>query len=214
MKEPASGLVRWTRGEERPLVKTRVLEVWSRRYARPGRSDEREFVVAKAPDWVNVLAVTPDGRLVLVKQFRHGIDGFSLEIPGGVVEPGEDPVAAGVRELREETGFAGPGAQLLASVHPNPAVQNNRCHVVLVKGAVPSGPTDWDPDEEIEVSTMAVGEVFDAARAGRISHSLTIASLFQFEPVWVALTGAIGRSIQGEPQAQGLARTGGPPVPT
>lgn len=165
------------------MLTTRVLDVWSRHYTHPVRGTERDFVVVKAPDWVNVLALTSDRKLVLVRQFRHGIDDFSLEVPGGVVEAGEDPVAAGVRELQEETGYAGGNARLLASVHPNPAIQNNHCRVVLIEGAVPSGTIDWDPDEEIEVSVLPVDEVLAAARAGKITHSLTLVSLFQLEPL-------------------------------
>jgi len=181
MSKPAGGPARWKKGEEHALLKTRVLEVWSRHYTHPGRGAGRDFVVVKAPDWVNVLALTPDGKLVLVRQFRHGIDDLSLEVPGGVVEAGEDPVAAGVRELQEETGYAGHGARLLASVHPNPAIQNNHCKVVLIEGVVPSGTTDWDPDEEIEVVVLPVEEVLAAARSGKITHSLTLVALFHLE---------------------------------
>jgi 8-oxo-dGTP pyrophosphatase MutT (NUDIX family) len=181
MSESANGPVRWTKGEEHVLLRTRVLDVWSRHYTHPGRGPGRDFVVVKAPDWVNVLACTPDGKLVLVRQFRHGINDFSLEVPGGVVEAGEDAVAAGVRELREETGYAGRGARLLATVHPNPAIQNNHCHVVLIEGAVPASATDWDPDEEIEVLVLPVAEVLAAARSGKITHSLTLVALFHLE---------------------------------
>jgi 8-oxo-dGTP pyrophosphatase MutT (NUDIX family) len=166
------------------VAATRVLDLCSRHYRHPVRGTERDFVVIEAPDWVNVLALTPDRRLVLVRQFRHGIDDFSLELPGGGIEPGEDPVAAGARELREETGFAGSGGRLLASVRPNPAIQNNHCHVVLVEGVEPRGAVDWDSDEEIEVSTAPVAEVLAAARAGRITHSLTLSSLFHFESLF------------------------------
>jgi len=140
--------------------------------------------VIAAPDWVNVIALTPDGRLVLVRQFRFGSDDFSLEIPGGVVEAGEMPVAAGVRELREETGFAGERARLLASIHPNPAIQQNRCHLVLVEEVRRQAATSWDADEEIEVLTAPVSEVLDWARTGRITHSLVLCGLFHFEGWW------------------------------
>jgi 8-oxo-dGTP pyrophosphatase MutT (NUDIX family) len=180
---PSNGPVRWEKGGERALVKTRVLEVWARHYRHPVRGPEREFVLVKAPDWVNVIALTGGGELVLVRQFRHGIDAFSLEIPGGVIEEGEDPVAAGVRELREETGYTGTSARLLASVHPNPAVQDNQTHVVLVEGAARTGATEWDADEEIEVLVRPVGQVMAEARAGGITHSLTVAALFHFEPL-------------------------------
>jgi ADP-ribose diphosphatase len=178
--EPA----RWLRGPERTLAATRVLEVRGVHYRHPARETGREFTVVAAPAWVNVAAATPEGRLVLVRQFRFGIDEFSLELPGGVVEPGEDPLAAGVRELREETGFAGASARILGSVHPNPAIQDNRCHVVLVEGAVRTGPTAWDPDEEIEVSTAPIADVLAWARAGRITHSLVVCALFLLEAAW------------------------------
>lgn len=180
---PSGGPVRWEKGEERVLAKTRVFEAWARHYRHPVRGTEREFVLVKAPDWVNVVAVTAEGLVVLVRQFRHGIDDFSLEIPGGVIERGEDPVAAGVRELREETGYSGTSARLLASVHPNPAIQDNHTHVVLVEGAAKNAATEWDADEEIEVLTMPFDKVLAEARAGRITHSLTLAGLFHFEPL-------------------------------
>jgi 8-oxo-dGTP pyrophosphatase MutT (NUDIX family) len=143
-------------------------------------------VVVAAPDWVNVLAHTCDDRLVLVNQFRYGIDATSWDIPGGVIEAGEDPVAAGVRELEEETGYTGTGARLLASVHPNPAFMANRCHLVLVEGCRLTSPVAWDSDEEIEVAAMPVAEVFALARGGGITHSLVLDALFFFEPIWRA----------------------------
>jgi 8-oxo-dGTP pyrophosphatase MutT (NUDIX family) len=177
-------LTPWKREGERVLASTRVLELKSVRYRNPSRGIERDFTVAHAPDWVNVVALTPDGRLVLVRQFRFGSGEFSLEVPGGVIEAGETPVAAGLRELSEETGYGGGAARLLGTVRPNPAIMDNRCHIVLVDGAVPSGPMHWDFDEEIEVSTAAVADALAWARSGRITHSLTVAALMLFEGAW------------------------------
>jgi 8-oxo-dGTP pyrophosphatase MutT (NUDIX family) len=158
-----------------------VLDLLSVRFRQPERGVEKEFVVIHPPDWVNVVAVTPDGRIVLVRQFRFGANALSLEVPGGAVEMGEDPVAAGLRELSEETGYGGGTVRLLGSVHPNPAIQDNRCHFVLVDGAVPTGPLNWDDDEEIEISTAPAAEVLGWARSGRITHSLSVAALMLFE---------------------------------
>jgi len=189
MTDPHSGPARWeTLGTSR-VATTRVFDVLSVKMRHPVRGTERDFTVIDAPDWCNVIALTPDGRLVLVRQFRYGSNAFSLEIPGGVIDRGEDPVAAGVRELREETGFVGTGARLLASVRPNPAIQNNRCHFIFIDGAVPSAATEWDHDEEIEISTLPVDEVFAKTRAGEITHSLVVAGLMHFEAVWRARTG-------------------------
>ena len=116
MNSAPSGPQRWEILGHRSQLQTRVFEVLGRTFRHPVRRTEREFVVIEAPDWVNVVALTPDQQLVLVRQFRYGIGEFSLEVPGGIVEPGEDPVVAGLRELREETGFAGASARLLGSV--------------------------------------------------------------------------------------------------
>lgn len=177
---------RWKILGQRPLVQTRIFDVTSVRYHHPTRAVEREFVVINAPDWVNVIAVTPDGHLVLVRQFRYGTDDFSLEIPGGVIDAGEDPVAAGVRELREETGFAGVSAKLIGSVRPNPAMQSNRCHFVLVEQAERRHELEWDSDEEIQVSTLPVDDVLALARSGGIDHALVLDALLLFEPHWRA----------------------------
>ncbi len=180
---------RWERHGRRLVASTRVLDLYAVQFRHPVRRTEREFIVVDAPDWVNVIALTPQGHLVLVRQFRYGIDAFSLEIPGGVIEQGADPVAAGMRDLREETGSAGGTARLLGSVHPNPAIQSNCCHLVLVEAAVRAGDTAWDHDEEIAVSTAPVDEVFTWARTGRITHALVLNALWLFEPVWTELKG-------------------------
>jgi 8-oxo-dGTP pyrophosphatase MutT (NUDIX family) len=184
MNPSKSGPARWEKLAHTTLASTRVFDLHSTRYRHPVRATERDFIVAHPPDWVNVVALTPDHRLVLVRQFRFGIDGFSLEIPGGVMARGEDPVVAGLRELREETGFAGAPVRLLGSVHPNPAIQSNRCHFVLVEQAILSAPLEWDADEEIEITTQPVDEVLALAHAGGITHGLVLDALFHFEKHW------------------------------
>lgn len=173
------------------VAKTRILSLQSVPFHHPRRGTKRDFVVVDAPDWVNVLAHTCDDRLVLVKQFRFGINAMSWEIPGGVIESGEDPVLAGVRELTEETGYTGARARLLASVHPNPAFMSNRCHLVLVEECRLTAPLAWDADEEIEVEALPVTEVFARARAGGITHSLVLDALFFFEPLWRGRAGGV-----------------------
>lgn len=177
---------RWERLGDQPLTSTRVFDVRSTRFRHPQRGTERDFIIIDSPDWVNVIAVTPDQRLVLVRQFRYGTEDFSLEIPGGVIERGEDPLVAGVRELTEETGYTGRPARLLGSVHPNPALQNNRCHFVLIEHATCTHPLDWDDDEEIEVTTMPVAKALELAHAGGVTHALALNALLLFEPVWRA----------------------------
>lgn len=186
--QPSStSLPRWEKGTSRSLAATRIFDLRGVQFRHPVRGTEREFVVIDAPDWVNVLALTPDHRLVMVNQFRYGTDAFSWEIPGGVIDHGEDPVAAGVRELREETGYTGKSARLLGSVHPNPAIMNNRCHLVLVEDVVLAEALEWDTDEEIEVAAIPVDEAYAWAQSGRITHSLVLNALLLFAPVWAGM---------------------------
>jgi ADP-ribose pyrophosphatase len=178
---------RWRRLRSEPHATTRVFDVIRAIYQHPAREKEQGFFVINAPDWVNVVALTPERHLVLVRQFRYGTDDFSLEVPGGVIDPGEDPVAAGLRELREESGYIGTAARLLGSVHPNPAIQSNRCHLVLVENARREAELDWDPDEEFEILTRPVDEVYALARGGGITHSLVLNALLLFQPHWERL---------------------------
>jgi 8-oxo-dGTP pyrophosphatase MutT (NUDIX family) len=178
---------RWEKTGQRLHTACRLFDVMLARYRHPGRGRERDFVVMTAPDWVNVIALTPEHQLVLVRQFRFGIDDFSVEIPGGVMELGEDPLAAAQRELREETGHTGSRVHLLGRVHPNPAIMCNVCHLVLVEDARRTDKLDWDRDEEIEVLTVPVDEVYSWARTGRISHALVLDALFLFAPEWERL---------------------------
>lgn len=178
---------RWKRLGARTVAHTRIFDVLSVDFHHPARPQPQDFFVIQPPDWVNVVALTPERHLVLVRQFRYGIDDFSVEIPGGVMEAGEDALTTAVRELREETGYVGTSARLLGSVHPNPAIQTNRCHLVMVENARPEAGLDWDPDEEFEIMTRPVDEVYQLAYAGGITHALVLDALLLFTPVWAKL---------------------------
>jgi len=178
---------RWDKLGDSVLTHTRIFDLRTAHYRHPVRKTERDFYVVHSPDWVNVIALTPDHQLVLVKQFRFGVDNFSVEIPGGVMDLGEEPVAAGLRELREETGYTGQNARIIGRVHSNPAILSNACHIIFVEQAVPTTELAWDADEEIEVLTAPVDEVMAWAHSGRITHSLVLDALFYFWPYWQAL---------------------------
>ena len=178
---------RWKKLGSREVARTRIFSVESVDFQHPHRAKPQDFFVINAPDWVNVLALTPDHRIVLVRQFRYGSDEFSLEIPGGVIDAGEAPLAAGLRELQEETGYVGRNARLLGSVRPNPAMQSNRCHLVLVEGARQDADLDWDPDEEFEIMALPVDEVYARAYRGEITHAMVLDALLLFTPIWAEL---------------------------
>ncbi len=152
----------------------------STRTGRPGR-----YLVLHVPAWINVVALTPDDEVVLVEQYRHGLDAVTLEIPGGMVDAGEEPAAAARRELREETGYAGREPVLLGTVHPNPAIQDNACTTWLIADARPTSRPEPDEGEHIEVVTVPRAEIPDLLSRGRITHSLVIAA-FHWLDLWRA----------------------------
>lgn len=169
----------WDPQPPETLLQTRIFRV-TRRMARSRRSARQApFFVIDTADWVNVVARTADGRIVLVEQYRHGNGAVTVEIPGGIVDPGEDPVAAALRELSEETGYhLGPGgtARQIGVVDPNPAIQSNRCTTVLVDGILP-GPARPDEDEELAVRLVPQELLPDLVREGVITHALVVAAL-------------------------------------
>jgi ADP-ribose pyrophosphatase len=141
-----------------------------------GRARGDAFTL-RFPDWCNVVAITPDDAIVLVWQFRFGTGALSLEIPGGVIDPGERPEEAAQRELREETGYEADSFEPLLTLDANPALQANRCHTLLARGARPTGQTGFDSQEELETVLAPAGRVADLLDGGQITHSLAHSAL-------------------------------------
>jgi 8-oxo-dGTP pyrophosphatase MutT (NUDIX family) len=149
------------------------------RFSPPDGRDARSFYVIEAPDWINVVPLTLDRRVVFVRQFRYGTNDFTLEIPGGMCDPGEQPRASALRELREETGYATVDLVDLGWVHPNPAIQSNRCHTFLARDVVRVGDPAPDGDEAFEIVTAPLDEVPGLIRDGAITHSLVVAAFYR-----------------------------------
>jgi 8-oxo-dGTP pyrophosphatase MutT (NUDIX family) len=148
----------------------------------PRTGKEHDFFVLDSVNWVNVIAVTPDQKLVMVEQFRHGSNTVELEIPGGMMDAGEtDPVVTAVRELREETGYEGEKARLLGKIWSNPAILSNTTYTVLIENCRLQHDVDWDHGEDLVTRLVPVTEIPKLIADGKINHSLVVVALYHFD---------------------------------
>lgn len=131
---------------------------------------------------MNVIAVTPDQQLVMVEQFRHGSNTVELEIPGGMIDAEDgSPLTAGVRELREETGYEGANARLIGEIFPNPAIMSNVCYTVLVENCRLLHPVEFDSGEDILTRLVPVADLPKLVAENKIGHSLVAVALYHFD---------------------------------
>jgi 8-oxo-dGTP pyrophosphatase MutT (NUDIX family) len=137
------------------------------------------YRVLDYPDWVNAVAITRQGQVVLVRQFRPGPKMVTLELPGGAVEANEQSLEAAMRrELEEETGYGGGTLSYLASLSPNSASHTNRVHSFLVTDVERVGDLRPDDTEFLEVVLMDMGELIERATAGDLDQAMHVATLF------------------------------------
>ena len=163
--------------------KTEAYEIFALRTDRsrsPRTGNVHDFYVLETADWVNIIPITRQNEVVLIRQYRHGIQEITLEIPGGIIENDDTPESAARRELREETGYSASEIYLLGKVFPNPAFLNNRCYTYLASDVRLNGDLKQDEKEDIEVVLRPVEEIPLLIQNGEISHSLIIAAFYRF----------------------------------
>jgi ADP-ribose pyrophosphatase len=173
---------KWVCDEEKTIVRYPLIELIEKHCHSLQTQKKIRFVTLKTGDWCNVIPLTKDGKIVMVKQYRVGIDDYTLELPGGVIDASDkDHESAALRELKEETGYtpvAGAKCISLGWSFPNPAIMNNRCHSVIVGPVAKSSNQNLDPGEMIDVLEIPLEDIPEKIIQGEIRHALMLTNFF------------------------------------
>ncbi len=140
----------------------------------PNGKQVQEFFVNEYPDWVNVFCVTKEEKVLMVKQYRHGIGQVGIELPGGVVEKGESPEEGARREVKEESGYEFEHFECLGRISANPSTTNNFTHMFLASGGEKVGEQKLDETEDLEIILCTIEEIKYLVRENKIMQSLHV----------------------------------------
>jgi 8-oxo-dGTP pyrophosphatase MutT (NUDIX family) len=168
----------WLRIKSETLLSDRWLTVRADDCELPNGRTLSPYYVLEEKDWVHVFAVAPDARVLTVRQYRYAANTTCLELPGGIIDEGETPLAAARRELLEETGFEATTWTKVATVFANPARQTNQLHIYLAEGLNAGGEQSFDESEEIVHELLDVAVIRAGIRDGSFSQALHIASFY------------------------------------
>ncbi|XOV87696.1 MAG: NUDIX hydrolase [Pseudomonadota bacterium] len=169
----------WERKSSRMLADCRIFSLFESTAVSPVTSKEHDFYYIETGDWVNVVPVTPANELVCIRQFRHGNEEITIEIPGGMVDLGEAPSAAAARECLEETGYEAGELVSLGVLSPNPALFPNRLHTFLAPNVKRVGDVANTSTEHTEVQLIPMAQLPEFLVSGEIDHALVVATLWR-----------------------------------
>ena len=172
----------WEVLEKKKAKDYKIFSIWEEKAKNPRNGAVRDIVVLDFPEWISVIPVTAEGNVVMVRQYRHGVNEILLEIPGGLMDKEDpSPETAARRELREETGYTSETFTLIGSLYPQPAVQSNRYHIFLAENAVKSGETNFDEGEDLETILIPLKEIPGMIKSGEICHAMVVTAFYYLE---------------------------------
>jgi len=180
MRLPPSRLGAWPELSRETVADGRIFTVEQSLAVSPVDGKARTFHRIQTADWVQILPITSNGEAVLVRQYRHGTQRITLEMPGGLMDPGEDPATGALRECLEETGYRARTARPLGFVYPNPALFANRLHSFYATEAELEGAIQNTGSEVTEVVLVPVAELEGLIVSGEIDHALVVATLWRY----------------------------------
>ncbi len=175
-----NSMKKWLTLETKNILKAHVFRYVKVKRQSPETLDVGEFDIVQCSNWVNIVAITPEKKIVIIKQYRHGIDSFTTEIPGGAINYLEESLVAAKRELVEETGFTSDKWYHLGKVDVNPAFMTNFCEINLALDAIKTQVQNLDPFEEITVSLEDLTVVEEMIKNEEITHSLVILAIHYY----------------------------------
>jgi ADP-ribose diphosphatase len=185
----------WEEIDRKKLLDAHVFSVLSSR-RRAADGAEANYFLVDSPDWCNIIVpVTRDDGVecfVMARQYRHGSGSVTIEFPGGIVDPGETPQSAVLRELEEETGYAAESARLIGKVNPNPAFMSNAAFTFVAIGAHKKGMQDLDDNERLDAELVPVTHIIDLFRPDFHEHAIMVVALH-----WYALYRSDGLDYEG-----------------
>ena len=180
--QPHSKIKPWQRLDSETVYSCRIFSLQKNTSRSPRTGKTHDFFVLDSTEWVNIIPVTPNEEVVLIRQYRHGTDDITLEIPGGMVDQEDvSPLHAARREMQEETGYDSDDIIPLGAIHPNPAIQGNRCHSFLARNVEKICEPSFDTTEETEVTLVPVSDLPEIVRQGLITHALVVVAFYWYD---------------------------------
>lgn len=170
----------WKVKESKEIANCRIFKVREDLSINSETGKEHSFFIVENPNWVNVLAITKDNKVVAIKQFRHGTGDITIEIPGGLVDDGEDAQIAAMRELVEETGYTSSKVISLGKSRPNPAIQDNWLYHFLALDCEKTHEVEFDETESVVTSLIDMEELAEMIKDERITHSAVLTAFLKY----------------------------------
>jgi ADP-ribose pyrophosphatase len=173
---------KWQRHSSKELATYYALKVFEHRSESPVTGKTHSFFTFHTTDWANIIAVTPDNNAIMVRQYRHGIHGITLEFPAGGFDAGDKDITDTIkRELLEETGYKAAKITQIGCVDTNPAFLNNKCYSFLAQNITKETAQQLDDTEDIEIVEVPITDIPKLIKEGGITHSLSIAAFYFYQ---------------------------------
>jgi 8-oxo-dGTP pyrophosphatase MutT (NUDIX family) len=165
---------KWQILSRKLLIQSPLFKFMQYKFKHGDKDSTHNFYILETNDWVNIIPLTKDNQVVLIRQYRAGIDQITIEIPGGIIdEKDEGPLQTAARELEEESGYIAKSLEILGFVHPNPSFMTNKCYFILARDVEPKVQINFDPSEYIETFLVPLEKIPQILLNQEINHSLT-----------------------------------------